>query len=120
MPAVRSDLRVQAGSYEPIYWDITDPDTGVPVDLTQAGYSVAAVVASRPDGTGQVLAELDDATVWRRTDTGRIYFEPSSALSSMWTFERGYYQAELSHPSGETVRFSEGRFTVDPELVVAP
>ncbi|GEL20845.1 hypothetical protein [Pseudonocardia asaccharolytica] len=117
MPAVRADLIVEAGSYEPQYWVITDPDSGQPLDLTAPGYLVHAVVSSREDGTGDVLLDLPDTSVWRRTADGRIYFEPPSALSAGWGAVRGFYQAELSHPAGETVRFSQGRFIVDPELV---
>lgn len=120
MPALRGTLRVEAGSFEPRYWTFTDPDTGDPLDLTQPGYEVTAAVASRPDGSGDILLDLPDASVWRRTATGRVYFEPSSVDSAAWTFRRGYLQAELSHPSGETVRFLEQSFYVDPELVVTP
>jgi hypothetical protein len=120
VPALRGTLRVEAGSYEPRYWEFTAPDTGLPVDLTQPGYLVHGVVADRPDGAGAVLLDLPDASVWRRTADGRVYFEPHSVTSSTWAFRSGHYQIELSHPSGETVRFSEGRFSVDPELVVTP
>jgi len=120
MPALRDALRVEAGSYEPRYWVFTDPATGVPLDLTQPGYEVTAVVADKSDGTGTVLLDLPDNSVWRRTADGRVYFEPHSATSSTWTFRRGYLQAEMSHPSGETVRFLEVPFSVDPELVVTP
>lgn len=119
MPALRVPLRVQAGSYEPEYYLISDGDTGLPVDLTQPGYEVTGLVATRPSG-GQTLLELPDDSVWRRTTEGRIYFEPSSMDSSTWTFRSGYHQVELSHPSGETVRILEGRFTVSAELVVTP
>lgn len=117
MPAINKDLRIEAGSYEPQYWVFTNPDTGALLDLTQSGYSVAGSVNERRDGTGAVLLALPDASVWRRTSTGRVYFQPHSVTSSAWTFQRGYCQFELSHPSGETVRFHESRFLVDPELV---
>lgn len=120
MPALRGTLRVEAGSFEPRFWVFTDPDTGDPLDLTQPGYEVTAAVASRPDGSGDILLDLPDNSVWRRTSTGRVYFEPPSVTSAAWTFRSGYCQIELAHPSGETVRFFEGRFVVDPELVVSP
>lgn len=117
MPAIVKDLRVEAGSYEPQYWVFTNPDTGALFDLTLAGYSVAGSVNERRDGTGAELLALPDASVWRRTATGRVYFQPHSVTSSTWTFQRGFYQAEITSPVGETVRFGEGRFFVDPELV---
>jgi hypothetical protein len=117
MPAVRTDLLVEAGSYETWYWTISDPLTGALLDLTQAGYAVTGAVFARPEGTGTALLALPDSTVWRRTTSGRIYFQPSSATSSTWPTLNGYYQAELTHPSGQTVRFTEGRFTVSPEFV---
>lgn len=117
MPAVKAPLLIEAGSYEPVYWLVTNPDTGAPLDLTASGFSVALTVNSSQDGAGVVLLELADDS-FRRTATGRIYFEPTSVESSAWPFNSGYYQAEISHPSGETVRFGQGPFTVDPELVL--
>jgi hypothetical protein len=116
MPAVKSALLVEAGSYEPIYWLITDPATGLPTDLTMSGFAAALTVNSSRDGGGTDLLVLTD-TSFRRTNTGRVYFQPSSTVSSGWTFRRGYYQVELTHPSGETVRISEGQFVVSAELV---
>lgn len=117
MPAVTWDLTVEAGSYEPSYLVLRDPETQEPLDLTTPGYTVHGVVATRSDGLGRVLADLPDGSVWRRTADGRIYFEPASAESSVWNFRRGYHQVELTHPSGETVRIASGAFRVSPELV---
>lgn len=120
MPALRAPLRVEAGSFDPVFFVVADGATGGQVDLTQPGYEVTAVVSDRPNGKGTVLLELPDSSVWRRTADSRIYFEPASMDSSAWTFRSGFYQAELSHVSGQTVRILEGKFTVDPELVVTP
>ncbi len=117
MPALRCPLRVEAGSYDPVFWEVRAGDTGALVDLTQPGYLVAGAVNSHSDGSGAVLLDLPDDSVWRRTSEGRVYFEPHSVATAAWTFQRGYYQAELSHPSGETVRILEGPFSVSPELV---
>jgi hypothetical protein len=117
MPAVHADLFVEAGSYEPIYWMITDPNTGDPLDLTLPGFTVHGVVATRPDGTGIKLLDLPDSSVWSRTSTGRVYFQPPSAISDVWPLVSGYYQAKLSHPSGQEVRFSQGRFIVSYDIV---
>ena len=111
-----ADLYIQAGSYEPVVWTITDPDTGLPLDLTASGYSVAGVVATRSDGTGTVLLELVDAEVWDRTSVGQIFFQPPSDVSTLWPSVSAYYQAELSHPSGQKVRFAQGRFVIDSDL----
>lgn len=119
MPAIKAPLLIEAGSYEPQYWLFVDPDTGAPVDLTASGFTAALTVNSSQDGDGVDLLTLTDSS-FLRTNNGRVYFQPSSATTSTWTFGSGYYQAELSHPSGETVRFSEGRFVVSPELVVTP
>lgn len=117
MPAITWDLYVEAGSYEPQYLVLRDPESGDLLDLT-SGYSVRTVIATRPDGLGTVLADLDDADgVWRRTAEGRLYFEPPSAVTSAWTFRHGYHQVELSHPSGEQARIAAGRIRVSPELV---
>ena len=115
MPAVRSDLSIEAGSYETWYWTITDPATGALINLTLAGYLVTGAVKTKVDGGTQLLA-LPDATVWRRTVTGRIYFQPNSTLTATWPAMNAYYQAELTHPSGQTVRFTQGRFVVSPEF----
>lgn len=114
MPALRNAIRVEAGSYEPRYWVFTDPDSGTPIDLT-VGYTVTGVVSTNSDGTGTRLLTLTDAD-FRRTNTGRVYYEPSSTTSAAWTFVRGFCQLKLHHPSGETVRFAEGPFHKDPEL----
>lgn len=116
MAALQWDITVEQGSYEPQYITITAPGTGTPIDLTATGYTVAGAVATRRDGTGTVLLNLPDSS-WRRTATGRIYFEPSSAVSAGWTFRSGWLQVELSHPSGQTVRVAQGLFSVAPEIV---
>jgi hypothetical protein len=113
----KADLYIQAGSYEPVVWTITDPDTGLPLDLTAAGYSVAGVVATRTNGTGTVLIDLVDDEVWARTAEGEIFFQPPSAVSSEWPAVAAYYQAYLYHPSGQRVRFAQGRFVVDADLI---
>lgn len=118
MPAITWDLYVEAGSYEPQYLVLRDPDTGDLLDLTQDGYSVHGVVATRPDGLGAVLVDLPEASgVWRRTAEGRIYFEPASATTAAWTFRHGYHQVELASPSADPVRIAAGRLRVSAELV---
>lgn len=117
MPAIHTDVTVEAGSYEPLYWTVTDPITGAPLDLTAAGYTITGVVASRPDGAGIHLLDLDDTTCWHRTPDGRAYFQPPSTLTAAWPRISGFWQATLTHPSGEQVRLIEGRFTVNPELI---
>lgn len=116
MPAVNAPIDVESGSYEPRYWLIADPITKQPLDLTVSGFLVTGAVQTRSNGTGAAVLALPDA-LWRRTAQGRIYFEPPSATSSAWPSVNAYYQAEISHPSGETVRFSEGPFNVDTEFV---
>ncbi len=116
MPAVRKDITIYAGSYEPIYWLITNPATGNPIDLTTAGYLVAGVVSMRSDGNGTTLLTLTDAD-FRRTTTGRVYYEPLSSTSAAWVFSCGHYQFKLINPvAGKDFRFGEGRFMVEPEL----
>lgn len=115
MPAVRGPLRVEAGSYEPVYWLVTDPQTGDPIDLTAPGFEVTMVVEDR---YGTELLALDDADVFRRTADGRVYFEPSSTLTTTWSvINAADYQIELAHPSEETVRIGYGPFSVDREFV---
>lgn len=114
MPAVRKDITIQAGSFEPIYWLITDPETGDPIDLTD-GFTASGTVSTREDGHGTVLLTLVNAD-FRRTTEGHIYYEPSSATSANWAFRNGHYQFELRHPNGQDIRFAEGRFIVDPEV----
>lgn len=119
MPARRWDLTVEQGSYEPQYIVLRDPDTNQPLDLTASGFSVHGVIATRPDQYGQVLADLPDNTVWRRTSGGRLYFEPLPAVTSGWAFRLGWHQIELTHPAtGHPVRVAEGRVRVSPEIVI--
>jgi hypothetical protein len=110
------DLYIKAGSFDPMVWLVKNPDTGLPEDLTVSGFSVSGVVASHNDGTGVTLLELEDADVWRRTATGQIFFQPPSAMSTSWPAVSAYYQAELTHPSGEVVRFASGRYVIDTDL----
>lgn len=114
MPAVSKDIVIQAGSFEPEYWTFTDPTTGNVIDLT-AGYTVSGVVSTRSDGLGVDMLVLGDGQ-FRRTVTGRVYYEPTSATTAAWTFQFGHYQFELRHPNGQDIRFAQGRFIVDPEL----
>lgn len=116
MPAVIAPINIEAGSYEPRYWLVTDPVTLQPINLTVTGFVVTGEVQTRSNGSGAVVLALPDA-LWRRTTDGRIYFQPDSATTAAWPSVSAYYQAEISHPSGETVRFSEGPFTVDTEFV---
>lgn len=116
-PAIKWDLYVQAGSWDPQYITLTDPDTREPLDLTAPGFSVHGVVATRTDGQGDILADLPDNSVWRRTTTGRLYFEPDPDLTSTWTFRRGFHQVEITHPVGQPVRIAAGLVLVSPELV---
>lgn len=116
MPAVRKDLTKEAGSFEPEYWSFTNPTTGTPIDLTVPGYSVSGVVSTRSDGNGTTLLTLTDVD-FRRTSTGRVYFEPSSATTANWVFGYGHYQFKLKNPAaGKDLRFGEGKFLVEPEL----
>lgn len=114
MPPIRTPLRIQAGSYDPIYWAISDSVNDDPIDLTAPGYTVKMVVE---DGRGHELLNLTDSAVFRRTANGRAYFEPSSALTTTWPSMWGTYQIELTHPSGETVRIAQGSFSVDDEYI---
>ena len=115
MPAVYAPLLVEAGSYEPVYWTITDPATGAPVDLTVTGFSVSGSVASLPDGTGTHLLDLPDS-LWVRGADGRLTFAPPSATTAAWPRTAGFYQATLTHPSGQAVRVAEGPFTIHPKI----
>lgn len=114
MPAVRALIGVEAGSFEPRYWSVTDPTTGTPLDLTAPGYAARMEVE---DNHGVTLLAFTDTTGLRRTASGRIYFEPSSATSRTWPRMRASYQLELSHPSGQTVRIGYGPFSVDYEFI---
>jgi len=73
MARPNADLYIQAGSYEPVVWTITDPVTGLPLDLTQAGYSVAGVVATRSDGTGTRAARVGGQRGVDRTSVGKSF-----------------------------------------------
>lgn len=119
MAATVWDLTVEAGSWNPSYIVLSDPDTNLPLDLTAAGYSARMVVATRSDGTGTVLADLDDGDVFRRTSTGRLYFEPPVAITSAWVWRFGYHQIELTMPDlTKPVRVATGRVRVSPDLVI--
>ena len=112
MPAARGVIVVEQGSYEPVYWVITDPVTGGPIDLT-AGYTVAAQVR---DGGGVLLHAWTSAQL-ELTAGGRVYLKTPSVVSSAWSWRIGNYQIELTHPTGETVRIAKDRILVDPEIV---
>lgn len=111
------DLYVRSGSFEPERWTVTDPTTGQPLDLTAAGYSVGGVVSTADDGSGAKLLDLLDDEVWARTAEGEIFFQPPSAVSTLWPSVTAYYQAYLYHPSGQRVRFDDGRFIIDTDLI---
>lgn len=119
MAAITWDLTIEAGSWEPQYIVLSDPDTGLPLDLTASGYTARMVVATRSDGTGTVLANLTDGQVFRRTSTGRLYFEPPVAVTSAWSWRFGYHQIELTTPTADRpVRIAFGRLRVLAELVI--
>lgn len=115
MPALRVHLLIQAGSFEPEYWTFTNPSTGLPIDLTVPGYLASGTFSDRDDGTGVDLLVLTDVD-FRRTPTGRVYYEPLPETTAAWPFTRGYYQFRMRHQIGRHMRFSEGPFTVSPQL----
>jgi hypothetical protein len=110
------DLYIRAGSFEPQRWLATHPVTGRPLDLTATGYSVSGVVSTTNDTDAIKLLDLVDDEVWARTAEGEIFFQPPSAVSAEWPAVAAHYQAYLYHPSGQRVRFDEGRFIIDTDL----
>jgi len=114
MPAVRADLTIEQGSYEPLFWTVTNPDTGEPLDLS-SGF---AAKAQARDVAGVLLYEWTGPQLDLTAD-GRVYLRTPSAVSAGWTWRDGRYSVELTHPAGETVRIAQGRVRVDPEIVTS-
>lgn len=110
------DMCILAGSWQPSYITILDPDSGEPLDIT-SGYTARMVIAQRSDGRGLKLAEFTIGTGLRLASGGRLYFEPAEAVTSAWVWRRGWHQIELTHPSGRIVRVAAGLVTVSAELV---
>jgi hypothetical protein len=111
-------IRQEAGSWRPRWIVLTDPDTTPPepMDLT-AGFTARMVIATRRDGHGVVLAELDHTTGLRLTADGRLYYEPDPEVTSSWTWRHGWHQIELYHPGADKpVRVAQGPISVSPEL----
>lgn len=113
--ARNDDLYIRAGSFEPRKWTATD-SSGQVLDLTVSGYTVSGVVNTHNDGTGVKLLDLEDDEVWARTSDGGIFFQPPSAVSAEWPAVQAYFQAYLHHPTGQKVRFGDGRFVVDSDI----
>lgn len=112
MAAIRTELRIEGGSFEPLYWVFLDGDTGQLLDLTTPGFNVSGEVYA---GDGNIVLQLVDAD-FQRTDAGRVYFAPSSATSEAWGFSRAFCQIYLAHPSGRSVRFQDSQFNVSPKI----
>lgn len=115
MPAAYGDIRVEGGSVTPYFWEITNPETSDPLDISASGYTAAGVVSDRQDGTGRILIRLPDA-MFRRESTGRLYFDPPGSTTTLWAKLDGFYQIEIQHPGGSTLRVAEGAFRVSPDL----
>ena len=80
------------------------------------------LLVARPDGVRhRRFADLGDEQVFRRTNTGRLYFEPAPEITSGWVWRFGYHQIELTMPTLDLpVRVAAGRVRVSPELVLDP
>lgn len=116
MPAAYGEIRVEGGSVTPCYWEVSNPDTSDPLDLSVDGYVANGVVSDRADGTGRILIRLPDA-MFRRESNGRLYFDPPTSTTTLWSrIDSAFYQVELTNAGGSTVRVGEGPFRVSPDL----
>ena len=115
MSAIVADLLIEGGSYQPVAFHVKDPETLDPIDLT-AGYSASGTVADRADGRGRILLNLTP-DMFQLTSDGKLTFAPSSTTTERWArLDDSFYQVELHHASGQSIRVCEGRFRISPQL----
>lgn len=110
-PPINATLVIPQGTTWERRWRITDPDTGVPRDL------------SAWSARGQVRADHADSVVLVDLSSnldcgadGYVTVTITPAQSSAWTWRDAVYDIELVDPAGKVARISQGAVRVSPEV----
>lgn len=108
----RHALQIEQGTTWGRSWPLTNPDTGLPMDLT--GWTVHGQVRETPE-SATVLYEWQSPGNAHTAD-GKVTITVAPAVSAAWLWSRGVYDIEATSPSGQVVRVSEGQVTVSREV----
>jgi hypothetical protein len=111
-PPVNATLVIYQGATWEKRWRITDPDSGVPRDLSEwsargqirADHSAAAVLY---EWTGDALTCDAD---------GYVTATVTPAESALWGWRDGVYDVELVDPTGRVARIAQGAVRVSAEV----
>lgn len=114
-PPIEANLVVPKGATWRRKWELTDPDSGEPIDLS-SGYVARGQV--RPwYGSTTVLHEWSaaESNIELRAN-GEVEITVAGSDSSAWAFWEGVYDIEIVGPDSEPVRIAAGTIAVTPEV----
>jgi hypothetical protein len=114
VPPIVADLVIEQGTTWSVRWVVSDPDTGVPLNVS--GWTVRSQVRD-PIESDVVLHEWSTAGGTITADaSGNVTLLVAPATSSAWAWVRGRYDVELISPQSEVTRLAQGRVRVSHEV----
>jgi hypothetical protein len=107
------NLLIKQGTSWGWEWDILDPNTGDPLDLTD--WTVKGQVRESFDSPS-VLYEWSTEAGNAIVSTGKVEVVVNPDVSAAWTWRVGRYDIELTNPAGKVARISQGSVKVSREV----
>lgn len=104
----RHDFTIKQGTTTRIGFPVVDA-LGEPADLT--GYEVKSQI--RDEKTRTLLYEFVTST---QGNLAIIAVEPD--VSTDWTWKEGVYDVEITSPTGDVTRISQGKIKVNREVTL--
>ena len=110
------NLLIKQGTSWGWSWEVLDPNTGDPMDLTD--WTVRGQVRESLSSTS-VLYEWDSEltpVANAVVSLGKVEILVTPAESRAWVWTSGRYDIELTNPVGKVVRISQGSVRVSREV----
>lgn len=110
-PPVEANLVVTKGATWRYKWTLTNPSTGIGIDLS-SGYTARGQVRAWY-GSTEVLHEWSAPAL---RANGELEVTITGAESTAWEWWNGVYDIELTGPNSEPIRVAAGSISVSPEV----
>lgn len=107
---MNATLVIEQGTTWEKRWRITDPDSGLPRDLTE--WSARGQIRA-DHSAADVLYEWTDITC---DVDGYVTISVTPTESSAWAWRDGVYDVELVDPTGRVTRIAQGAVRVSAEV----